>query len=73
MDSGKEFNGDHCVVLPADFLSSADAAAELHEDELAKVVTDLEIPGLTPVHRFFQGTTLATLLWLAPTIWMVCL
>ena len=73
MDASTEFNGDQCLVLPADYMSSANAAAELHEDELARAVNDLEIAGLSPAQRFFQGTTLATLLWLVPTIWMVCL
>ena len=73
MGASTEFNGDQCMVLPTDYLSSPDAAAELHEDELARAVRDLEIVGLSPVRHFFQGTTVATLLWLAPTLWMVCL
>ncbi len=73
MEAATEFNGDQCMVLPPDYLNSANAAADLYEDELARAVSDLEIPGLRPTQSFFLGTTLAMLLWVVPTVWMVCL
>jgi hypothetical protein len=68
-----EFSGDQCVVLPADYLQSADAAAELYAEEIARVVTDLEIQSLDPHQGFFRGTLLASILWMAPSIWTICI
>jgi len=70
-DLEREFNGDECVVLSANYLESAQAVSEIHADELASVATNLEIDHWTS-RSFFRGTTLAALLWVLPSIWTVC-
>jgi len=68
-----EFDGDQCVVLPKDYLKSAEAVSEIYADELARVAVNLEVDNLSEAPRFFRGTVAAGLLWVAPSIWMVCL
>ena len=51
----KEYNGDRCVVLPADYLETPQAAAELYADQAAKVVNNLYVP------EFDQGLTIGQL------------
>ena len=50
-----EYNGDRCVVLPADYLETPQAAAELYADQAAKVVNNLYVP------EFDQGLTIGQL------------
>lgn len=61
------------MVLPADYLQSADAAAEIYAEEIARVVTDLEIQSLDAHRGFFRGTLLASILWVVPSIWNICI
>ena len=72
-DTSTEFNGDQCMVLPVEFLQSADAAAEIYEDEIAQVVTNLDVQSLDQTPGFFQGTLLAAVLWAVPVAWTICL
>ena len=72
MAAEDDFAGDQCVVLPKGFLESVEAAVDIHEDELAGVVSNLEVESLTYRPRFFRGWLLATLLFSAPALWTVC-
>lgn len=69
-----EFAGDQCLVLPPNYLQSADAASELYEEELTRVVRNLEVDGLRPsmIRLIGRRTLLTTLVWLAPAYWAVC-
>lgn len=73
MSSQTDFDGETLLVLPKDYLQSAQAASELYEEELAARASKFEVDNLTRRPNFFRGTLLATLLWLIPSIWMVCL
>ena len=53
----REYNGDRCIVLPADYLETPQAAAELYADQAAKVVNNLYVP------EFDQGLTIGRLLF----------
>lgn len=74
-DGAEDFAGDACVVLPSNFLQSADAASELYEDELARAVTNLDVDGLRRPAFHHAGTQAlaAALLWLGTSPWVVCL
>lgn len=74
MNCETEFNGDKCVVLPVNYLSTPQAASELYEEELAEIVTDLNVRGLGPSvgQATFRLTIVAWFLWLAPGAWMLC-
>ena len=73
MSSQTEFNGDACIVLPSDYLKSPKAAAEIYEDELTLVASNLDIDNLGTAPGFFHGTLFATLIWTIPSVWSVCL
>ena len=61
-----EFAGDVCLVLPSNFLQSADAASELYEDELTRVVANLDVDGLRP--SWFRHAGLQALL--GAVVWL---
>jgi len=73
MSSQTDFDGETLVVLPKDYMQSAQAASEVYEEELAARASSLEVENLTSKPGFFHGTLVATLLWLIPSIWTVCL
>ena len=68
------FTGTHKIVLPANFLQSADAAAELFEEQLDAVSGNLVVQQFEqgPGRRFILYTALGLVVWLAPTTWMIC-
>jgi hypothetical protein len=70
-----EFDGDQCVVLPANYMASVDAAVELYDDDIAKKSTNFNVSGLEyGVGRLlFRIGLLAGLLWLVPSIWALCI
>ena len=68
----RDFSGDQCVILPANYLESAVAVSEIHADELAIVAGNLEIDHWSK-RGFFRGTAIAALLWAIPAVWTVCL
>ena len=73
-DVGDEFDGNVCLVLPRNFLQTADAASELYEDELARVATNLEVDGLRPSplrHAALRMLAVAVV-WLGVSPWIVC-
>jgi len=67
----REFSGDECVVLPADYLKSPKAVSEIYADELANVANNLEIDEWH-ARSFLHGTVTATVLWVLPSLWTVC-
>jgi hypothetical protein len=71
MSDQDEFSGDACVVLPKNYLDSAEAVAEIYEDELSEAATNFDVD-LMRGPRFFKGTLLVTLLWALSGIWTVC-
>jgi hypothetical protein len=73
MPSKSDFDGETVIVLPKDYLQSALAVSEIYEEELAARVSNLEVDSLSGKPGFFRGTLLATLLWMVPAIWTVCL
>ncbi|MGD2166743.1 MAG: hypothetical protein PVF63_01480 [Gammaproteobacteria bacterium] len=73
MSAQTEFDGETLIVLPKDYLQSAQAASEVYEEELAARVSSLEVDNLNSRPGFFRGALLATLLWMIPSIWTVCL
>jgi hypothetical protein len=69
-----DFSGDACVVLPPNYLQSADAASELYEEELTRIATNLEVDGLRPPlfrHPGLQAL-LTALVWLGSSAFLVC-
>jgi hypothetical protein len=73
MSEKDEFDGDACVVLPRNYLNSAEAVAEIYEDELAEAASSLDVDNLDRRPRFLQGTLLVPALWALSSIWTVCL
>lgn len=71
MSETDEFDGDACVVLPKNYLNSAEAVADIYEDELSAAATNFRVD-LLGAPRFFKGTLLAALIWAASAIWTVC-
>jgi hypothetical protein len=67
-----DFDGDKCVVLPKNYLQSAQAVSEIYEDELTEIATNLEVDSLRRRPRVFRALLLALLVWAAPSVWMIC-
>jgi hypothetical protein len=72
VNSQADYKGDECIVLPTDYLNSAKAVSEIFEDELSKAASDLHVDNLGTEPGFFSGTITATVLWVLPSVWMVC-
>lgn len=72
MTDTEEYSGDACVVLPKNYLDSAEAVAEIYEDELAEAAGSLDVDVLSRGPGFFQGTLLVPLIWAVSAIWTVC-
>jgi len=73
MSDQSEYSGKHCIVLPKDYLSSAKAVSEIYDDELSEAVSDLHVDNLGPERGFLHGTLTAAVIWIVPSVWMVCL
>ena len=73
-EANGEFSGDACVVLPDNYLQTADAASELYEDELTRVVANLDIDGLRQSSLRHTGMQLllTALVWLGSAPFVVC-
>lgn len=71
MSKDADFDGDRCVVLPANYLQSVTAATEIYEDELARVSMNLDVESFSGP-GFFSGTLTAAVLWALPSLWMAC-
>lgn len=72
MSDQDEFDGDACLVLPKNYLDSAEAVAEIYEEQLSEAATSFEVEQLARV-SFFKGTLQVVLLWALSSIWTVCL
>ena len=72
MSDQDEFNGDACIVLPKNYLNSAEAVAEIYEEELSEVATRLDVDHLRG-KSFLKGTGLVILLWAVSGALTVCL
>ncbi len=74
MRDEEDFDGDQCVVLPANYMASVDAAVELYDEDIAKASKNMRISGLE--YGFgrvvFRVTVAALLFWLLPSLWMLC-
>jgi hypothetical protein len=70
-----DFAGDTCLVLPPNYLQSADAAAELYEDQLTRIAENLDVDGLhlSPFRHAGLQSLLGALVWLGSSPWVVCL
>ena len=66
------FDGDACIVLPKDYLNSAEAVADIFEDELSEAATSFEVDLMQHKPRFLKGSLLAPLLWALSGIFTVC-
>ena len=66
-----EFDGDQCVVLPANYMASVDAAVELYDDDIARNSTNFSVNGLEYGlgRLLFRVAIIGGLLWLMPSIW----
>ena len=71
MSDQDEYSGDECVVLPKNYLNSAEAVAEIYEDELSAAAVNFEVDQLSRP-RFFKGTLLVIAIWALSAIWTVC-
>ncbi|MDH3419634.1 MAG: hypothetical protein OEQ25_14595 [Gammaproteobacteria bacterium] len=74
MRAGDDFDGDQCIVLPANYLASVDAAVELYDEDIAKASDNMRISGLEyGLGRvLFRIALTAVLFWLLPSLWMLC-
>jgi len=70
----EEYTGTHQIVLPKNFLQSADAAAELYEEQLSAVDRNLEVEQFrtSPAQRLAASTAVGVAIWLVPAAWMTC-
>ncbi len=70
MNTANDYNGDQCIVLPADFLKTPQAAAELYADDVNRVANNLHVPefdqGMNFVQVFVRLSLLGVLLTLMP-------
>lgn len=71
MSDQDEFDDDQCIVLPSNYLSSAEAVSEIYEDQLSAARNEFEIP-LFRRRGFLKGGLLAAAIWMIPGIWTVC-
>ena len=74
MRAEDDFDGDQCVVLPANYMASVDAAVELYDEDIARASANMSVSGLEyGFGRFvFRATVAALLFWLLPSLWMLC-
>jgi hypothetical protein len=72
MSDQDDFDGDACIVLPKDYLSSAEAVSEILEDELTEAATSFEVDLMRHGPRFLKGSILVPFLWALSGIWTVC-
>jgi hypothetical protein len=72
MSDQDEFDGDACVVLPKNYLSSAEAVAEIYEDELSAAAINFEVDEMSRP-GFFKGTLLVVGIWFLSGFFSVCI
>lgn len=69
-----EFDGDQCIVLPANYMASVDAAVELYDENIAQNSKNFNVSGLEyGIGRLMLRTAVAALIvWLLPSVWILC-
>lgn len=74
MSGEQDYDGDQCVVLPANYMASVDAAVELYDEDIARNSTNFDVNGLEyGVGRLlFRLAIVAALFWLLPSYWILC-
>ena len=72
MSDQDEFDGNACVVLPKNYMSSAEAVAEIYEDELSAAAINFEVDEMSHP-RFFKGTLLVVGIWFLSGFFNVCI
>lgn len=74
MSVEEEFDGDQCVILPANYMASVDAAVELYDEDIARNSTNFAVNGLEygAGRLLFRIVVTAILFWLLPSIWILC-
>jgi hypothetical protein len=70
-----EFDGDQCVILPTNFMTSVDAAVELYDEDIAQRSTSFQVSGLEYGlgRLLFRLAVISMLFWLLPSYWMHCI
>ena len=71
MSDQDDFSGDQCMVLPKNYLNSAEAVADIYAEELSQAADNLDVDELRG-HRFLSGTMLTSIIWALSGIWTVC-
>lgn len=70
----QDYDGDQCVILPANYMASVDAAVELYDEDIAKNSTNFDVNGLEygAGRLLFRLAVIALLFWLLPSVWILC-
>jgi hypothetical protein len=71
MSDQDEFDGDACVVLPKNYLNSAEAVSEIHEDSLQAAALNFDVDEMSRP-GFFKGTLLVIGIWILSGFFTVC-
>lgn len=71
MSDQDDFSGDQCMVLPKNYLNSAEAVADIYEEELSRAADNLDVDELRG-RSFMSGLLLAPIIWAVSGIWTVC-
>lgn len=66
-----EYSGDQCVVLPKNYLDSAEAVAEIYEGELSAAANNFDVDEMGRT-GFLRGLLMVAVLWGLSGIWTVC-
>jgi len=72
MSEDTEFTGDECIVLPRNYLNSAEAVADIYSEQLSAATSNFDIGQLSRRRRVFRDTVLVTILWALSGVWTVC-
>ena len=72
MSDQDEFDGDACVVLPKNYMSSAEAVSEIHEDSLQAAALKFDVDEMSRPH-FIKGTLLVVGIWFLSGFFNVCI
>jgi hypothetical protein len=73
MSDQDDFDGDACVVLPKNYLNSAEAVADIYEDELSEAATHFKSDPFRLTPRFVKTSLMTALVWGLSSIWTVCI
>jgi hypothetical protein len=71
MTDQEEFDGDQCVVLPSNYLNSAEAVAEIYEEQLSAGRKGFDSVQFRRA-GFFKGSLMTLVLWALSGVLTVC-